>query len=367
VVAATPQLAGKPPIASFRPTDHNMLAYRRLCPPNGLTGCMTVLSHQIFQPDGIWVVYTAGRTAPWYGSLPVLLFLIGLSLLTVVPTCIWISRTVVRTLAPVDDIRTELAEITVTDLDHRVPVPKSQEKIRLLAETVNTTLDRLEAAYEQLRRFTSDASHDLRSPITAMRTQLEEALLYPQDTDWPQMAKAVLSSVERLQAIVTDLLEAALLDAGVTLASDTIDLAALVDAELDRRPRKVEIIRELHSCVFTVGDQLRLTRLITNLLDNAERHADSQITVIVRAEDSMALMEVLDDGAGIAPDQQEVVFQRFTRLDESRHLDAGGTGLGLPIARQIAEAHDGTLTIEDSSRGARFVLRLPGADPPASS
>ncbi|MCW2942087.1 MAG: Signal transduction histidine kinaselike protein, partial [Actinomycetia bacterium] len=117
--------------------------------------------------------------------------------------------------------------------------------------------------------------------------------------------------------------------------------------------------------VFIDCDRMRITRLLVNLLDNAERHATSQITVTVRADGPTAILEVIDDGAGIAVEQREVVFDRFTRLDASRCRDAGGTGLGLAIAREIAEAHEGTLTIEDSERGARFVLRLPVCDPPA--
>ena len=109
-------------------------------------------------------------------------------------------------------------------------------------------------------------------------------------------------------------------------------------------------------------DRLGITRLLANLLDNAERHAISQITVIVRADGPTATLEVIDDGAGIAVEQREVVFDRFTRLDASRNRDAGGTGLGLAIAWRIAEAHQGTLTIQDSTRGARFVLRLPRCD-----
>ncbi|MCW2881411.1 MAG: Signal transduction histidine kinaselike protein, partial [Sphaerisporangium sp.] len=110
-------------------------------------------------------------------------------------------------------------------------------------------------------------------------------------------------------------------------------------------------------------DRLRITRVLVNLLDNAERHATSKITVIVRADGPTAVLEVIDDGAGIAAEQREMVFDRFTRLDTSRNRDEGGTGLGLAIARQIAEAHQGTLTIQDSERGARFVLRLPVCDP----
>jgi signal transduction histidine kinase len=99
--------------------------------------------------------------------------------------------------------------------------------------------------------------------------------------------------------------------------------------------------------------------LLTNLLDNAARHAASTVTVSARREGDEAIVEVVDDGPGISPEQREVVFQRFARLDAARDMDKGGTGLGLAIARQIAERHGGTLTIEDSEQGARFVLRIP--------
>ncbi|MCW2915645.1 MAG: Signal transduction histidine kinaselike protein, partial [Actinomycetia bacterium] len=191
------------------------------------------------------------------------------------------------------------------------------------------------------------------------RAQLEEALMYPQDTDWPKMTEAVLAGVDRLQAIVTDLLTLARLDARAPLTHEPTDLALLVATELDHRTYRKEIVKDLRQNVFIDCDRLRITRVLVNLLDNAERHATSKITVIVRADGPTATLEVIDDGAGIAPEQREMVFDRFTRLEASRDRDAGGTGLGLAIAREITEAHQGTLTIQDSERGARFVLCLP--------
>jgi signal transduction histidine kinase len=326
---------------------------------------MNVVVLKASHPGGDWAVYNATPVVPWYVSPGLVGFLAAVALLMVVMMALGTFRAVAKALAPVDAIRSELAEITATGLDRRVPVPKNQQEIKLLAQTVNDTLDRLETAYQHLGHFTSDASHDLRSPITAMRTQLEEALMYPQDTDWPQMTRAVLAGVQRLQDLVTDLLALARLDAGAPLAHDPLDLADLVDAELDRRPGHIKIAKELHQGVFIPCDRLRLARLLTNLLDNAERHARSQVTVIVRPDHGMATMEIVDDGGGIATELREVVFKRFTRLDASRNRDAGGTGLGLAIARQIAEAHQGTLTLEDSDQGARFVLRLPCCPAPS--
>ncbi|MGH3391268.1 MAG: sensor histidine kinase [Actinomadura sp.] len=367
VISATRPLIGKPPMATFRPASDEVQAVRMsLCPPKGRPpvepmGCLTISAYKILPADApSQLVYVAVPGVPWYGSRTALALVLGGSALVIALSAAGTSRVVAHTLAPVDAIRCELAEITATGLDRRVPVPATRDEITHLAETANATLDRLEDAYDQLRRFTSDASHDLRSPITAMRTQLEEALLYPDDTEWAELAKTLLTGVERQQAIVTDLLALARLDAGGPLTRKRAELTRLVRTELARRTgSRVPIVEDLQPGVFIDCDPLRITRLLTNLLDNAERHADTRVAVTVRAEGSTAVLEVADDGAGIAPEDREMIFDRFTRLEASRSRDTGGTGLGLAIARQIAEAHEGTLTVEDSDRGARLVLRVP--------
>ncbi|SDK33943.1 sensor histidine kinase [Nonomuraea jiangxiensis] len=359
VVAATPELVGRPPIAAFSAPRGSVSAARVLCPPPGLTGCMTVVSYKVYQPQGAWLLYVAVPVVPWYGQTTAVLLAVGVSLLVTALMAAWVFRDLTKALAPVNAIRAELAEITATDLDRRVPVPTKYAEMKALAETVNDTLDRLEGAYARLRRFTADASHDLRTPITAMRTQLEEALLHQRDTDWPGMTRAVLAGVDRLQAVAADLLTLARLDAHAPIHRTPTDLSSMVEAELDRRTYQKKIIKDLPGPVCIDCDRMRITRVLVNLLDNAERHANSQIVVSVRADDTSVIMEVADDGEGIAAEHRELVFDRFTRLDAARSRDAGGTGLGLAIAREIARAHEGTLTIEDSERGARFVLRLP--------
>jgi signal transduction histidine kinase len=359
VASSTKDLAGKPPIATLRSGGDIVRARGTLCPPRGLNGCMIVVSLRVLHPDGNWIVYAADDTVSWYVTPGLVGLCVGVSALLVALTAIATTRTVDRTLMPVSMIRTELAEITATHSGRRVPVPENPVEVKELAETVNATLDRLEGSVKQLQRFTSDASHDLRSPITAIRARIEGAMLHPEDADWPETANGVLGSLDRLQAIVTDLLTLARLDAGVKRDVDTIDLPGLVSAELSRSHRAKDVKTDLQPRVLVVGDRLRLNRLLTNLLDNAERHARSQIKVVVRAEHDIAVLEVQDDGTGIAPEHREVVFQRFARLDAARHKDVNGTGLGLPIAREIANAHGGSLTIEDSPTGARFVLRIP--------
>ncbi|WP_440072174.1 sensor histidine kinase [Streptosporangium sp. OZ121] len=362
VVASTPELAGRPPIATFRADARNVRTTRVLCPPRGLEGCMTVTSYKVYQQQGVWLLYVAIPEVPWYGATADLLLVVGASLVVTAMMTAWSFRDLTKAMAPVNAIRAELGEITLTALDRRIPVPADYQEIRLLAETVNDTLDRLESAYTRLRRFTADASHELRTPITAMRTHLEGALLHPRDTDWLETTHAVLAGVDLLQATAADLLTLTRLDARPLLCRDPTDLHRLVKAELNRRTHRNKIVEDLAESACVECDRLRITRLLGNLLDNAERHATSRITVSVRVEGASAILEVADDGAGIPAEHREVVFDRFARLDTARNRDAGGTGLGLAIAREIAEAHGGTLTVEDSEQGARFVLRLPACD-----
>ncbi|MFI0484373.1 sensor histidine kinase [Actinomadura sp. 9N215] len=349
------------PIAHFRPGETDIYSTEVLCPPQGLHGCMWVVAIRVYQPTGDWTIYAATPTVPWYVNPSLLLVAVCVSLLVVLLVSLRAWGTVDQTLAPVDAIRAELAEITAGESGRRVTVPENRDEIRLLAEAANATLDRLDSALARQRSFTSDASHDLRSPIAAARAQIEEALLYPEQTDWPKTGRAVLQSLERLQAIVTDLLQLARLDAAAWQDTELVDLGALVTIEVARSDRTKRIVPHIQEGVTVLGDRLRLVRLLTNLLDNAERHAEAQVDITVRREDSVAVLEVRDDGAGIAEGDRDLVFQRFARLEASKARDPAGTGLGLPIAREIARLHGGTLTIEDSAegRGARFVLRIP--------
>ncbi|SNT23151.1 Signal transduction histidine kinase [Streptosporangium subroseum] len=368
VIASTQILQGKPPMATFTPGDKS-LATSIVC--GGVFPaheCNIVAAQRAHRPDGEWIVYSASPVIPWWIDPRLAAVVGGAALLSAAAVTYLGRRISAASLRPVNAIRAELDEINATSLGRRVPVPPSDDEIHDLAVSVNHTLGRLQAAVEQQRQFASDASHDLRSPIAAMRAEVEDALLAPRETSVTKLGHTILGSLERLQAIVQDLLIIARLDAGSPGAREPIDLAELATAECQTRHH----MRKRCECplkpgVVVIGDRLRLGRLLTNLLDNAERHADSMITITVRRAPGdgqrfphgMAVLEVVDDGQGIDPDKRELVFQRFARLDAARNRDAGGTGLGLPIARQIAETSGGSLQIEDSPRGARFVLRLP--------
>ncbi|MEV7969698.1 HAMP domain-containing sensor histidine kinase [Sphaerisporangium sp. NPDC088356] len=369
VVAATDTMRGKPPMAAFTPEGGRRTAHSVVC-GGAFPGreCHIVVAHRVYVNGGKWTIYSAAPVIPALVDGRLTALVLGVGVLLTIAISYLGNRIVACTLQPVEAIRSELDEINATCPGRRVPVPESHDEIFQLAESVNHTLGRLQAAMEQQRRLTSDASHDLRSPITAMRAEVEDALMAPEQADVNVLGVAVLSGLDRLQAIVRDLLTIARLEAGMPCARDQVDLSELVTSEMDARHPAKRIDRDLEEAVLVLADRLRLARLITNLVDNAERHADTAITVRVyrargggdrRFATGAAVLEVLDDGAGIDPDKRELVFQRFARLDAARSRDSGGTGLGLPIARQIAETTGGTLTIGDSPRGARFVLRLP--------
>ncbi|NUT45250.1 MAG: HAMP domain-containing histidine kinase [Thermoactinospora sp.] len=275
------------------------------------------------------------------------------ALLIVVAGMTWFS--VGRALAPVAAIRAKVADITARDLHQRVPVPESKDEIAALATTVNGTLDRLETAVGRHKRFVADAAHELRSPIATLRARLELA-------EQSELTREALADVERLQSLAADLLMLAKLDAGEPLRAGELDLGQVAAEESLRARRRpdVRVDLDIEPDVVMNGSRAHLDRLVTNLADNAVRHAASAVRVRVRAEDGEAVLEVQDDGPGIPPEQREAVFDRFTRLDEARARDAGGAGLGLPIARDIAHLHQGTLTYGEGGFVARFPLGQPG-------
>ncbi|MBT2226499.1 HAMP domain-containing histidine kinase [Nonomuraea sp. NEAU-A123] len=271
------------------------------------------------------------------------------ALLLVVAGMTWFS--VGRALAPVAAIRTKVADITARDLHQRVPVPRSGDEIAALATTVNGTLDRLETAVETHKRFVADAAHELRSPIATLRARLELA-------EPSELTAEALADVNRLQSLAADLLLLAKLDAGEPLRTGDLDLGQVAAEESLRIKRRPELRMELdvEPDVVFQGSRAHLARLVTNLVDNAVRHAATVVRVRVHEEDGQAVLRVLDDGPGIPEGQREAVFDRFTRLDEARARDVGGAGLGLPIARDIASLHGGTLVAEEGGFIARFPL-----------
>jgi signal transduction histidine kinase len=358
VLDSTPSAAGRPPVSSIWPPRNERVQDRVDCEgPEG--GCYLVEAIRVTTaPDS--VVVLAAKPLPGFLVNGLLEALLAAAVLVLSALAAWVTwRIVGRTLRPVEAIRAQLAEISGSDLSRRVPQPSGEDEIAELARTANQTLDRLERAVERQRQFASDASHELRTPIAGLRANLEDATMHPEDTDLGSVLKSALRDTDRLESIVTDLLLLARIGTGGSVAQEEIDLSDLVAGEIGQRSSEMEIRTHLAPGVRIRGVRMQLVRLLGNLLDNAERYADSVIDIEVSADEAHAYLIVSDDGVGIAPEDRERVFERFTRLDTARSRGAGGTGLGLAIAREIAQAHGGVLDIEDAPRGARFVLRLP--------
>lgn len=269
-----------------------------------------------------------------------------------------------RALRPVESIRSEAAAITASTMHRRVPEPETSDEVGRLARTMNAMLGRLEVSSTRQRQFISDASHELRSPVAAIRTQLEVALRRGGDADWPQVARRVLDEDARLEVAVGELLELARIEEGAHLEAVDVDLDDVVLEEATR-VRAVAIDTSQVSAGRVAGDARQLSRLVRNLLDNACVHAKDRVAVQVTADASEVRLVVDDDGAGVPPAERERVFERFTRLDEGRGRGVGGAGLGLAMVRAIAERHGGSVAVSDAPMGgARFVVRLPGGTVP---
>jgi signal transduction histidine kinase len=266
-----------------------------------------------------------------------------------------------RTLSPVEAIRSEVERISTLALDRRVPEPEVRDEVGRLARTMNEMLARLQAGDRRQRRFVADASHELRSPIAAIRAQLEVAVAHPGTTDWPGLAGDVLDDVDRVQRMVGQLLALARSDETAVPTDEAVDLDDIVldEARRARGRDGVDVDTSRVSAARVQGSADQLHQVVRNLLDNARRHARSRVAVELQHDGDAAVLAVHDDGPGIPVSERQRVFERFTRLDDARTTGDGGAGLGLAISRGIVTAHHGSIAVEDAPQGARFVVRLP--------
>jgi signal transduction histidine kinase len=270
-----------------------------------------------------------------------------------------------RALRPVAALRKGAQEITAADLaDQRLPVPDAHDEIYRLAVTLNAMLDRIDAATKRQRTFVGDAAHELRSPLASLRLQLEVAQRVGPAKDWPGMLDEVLSDVDRLDQLVKDLLALARSDeaGGVLRRREPVALDQLVTEVADDYLDARVPVRSSTDAVSVDGDPEALRRVVVNLLDNAVRYARSEVTVDIAVNgNGTAELVIRDDGPGIPEDERERVFDRFYRTHESRSRDTGGTGLGLPIVRDVVRAHGGTVSLADNHPGLRATVILPVA------
>ncbi len=270
-----------------------------------------------------------------------------------------------RSLQPVEDIRREVVAIAHATLDRRVPEPPVQDELGRLARTMNEMLDRLEKAAKAQRQLVSDASHELRSPIASIRTQLEVALLHPQQTEWPAVASAALAENLRMQQLIDELLELARMDeqdpSSYVGERKILDLDDIVFAEAkaihSRRVRTDGV-----SAGQVSGNPHQLRRVLKNLVENAARYAREEIRIGLETVNSQVVLVIEDDGPGIPAQERERIFDRFARVEESRSRHAGGAGLGLAVVQGILLRHGGRITVSRAGiGGARFEIVLPAA------
>lgn len=278
------------------------------------------------------------------------------ALVAAIAAITWLAAT--RALAPVHAITEQAQAITAANIDERVPVHAAKDEIRELATTMNAMLARLEGSQRRQHQLVADASHELRSPVAASRTQLEVAVAHPETVDWSETAATVLAEQEHLGSLIDDLLALSRLDEAGPRRTEDIDLDDVISAEADR-PHPTPVRTSIAAPVRVTGDRALLARAIRNLVDNASRHADHDVLVTLHRRDGCAVIDVDDDGPGVPDDQHEQIFDRFTRTDEARDRHTGGAGLGLAIAREVARAHDGDVTVARSPLGgARFTLTI---------
>jgi len=365
VVAASDALAGQAPISALRPRAGQRVREQRR---------LAFAHDELFQIVAVGVNTTSGARTVLVGEsldtvddgteAVIAALLVGLPLLAVAvgaATFYFVGRT----LHPVEAMRAQAASITSRNLHTRLPVPAADDEIAALASTMNTMLDRIESASAAQRRFVADASHELRSPLATVQANAD--LLHGVD-----LAEAPARSVARIRResarmarLVEDLLLLARIDDDVLrVRHEDVDLDDLAYAERERVALEYPglVVNAVIEPVRVLGDPDALQRVLRNLVDNAVRHAAGSVSISVRSADDHAEVLVGNDGPPIPPGDRDRIFDRFVRLDDSRSRTDGGTGLGLPIARDIVTAHGGVLTVDDLDTGAAMRIRLPLPD-----
>jgi heavy metal sensor kinase len=272
-----------------------------------------------------------------------------------------------RVLRPVGRITAAARRIQASNLSERIALDGPQDELKTLADTFDAMLERLDTSFTAQRQFVADASHELRNPLAVIQTNAEVAL---QEEGVPAEVRTRLEAVrratDRMRRLVDDLLALARLELASGQRSE-VDLAALVGEvgdELDPLARARGLALEAHAepGLRVVADRDAVKRALANLLDNAFRHSPAGAPVRIAAErrNGWAVLSVADDGPGLSPVEQELVFERFWRSDSSRSRESGGAGLGLAIVRRIAESHGGEVGVTSSpGAGSTFEIRLP--------
>lgn len=361
VILSSSNVEGEPAIL---PIERNQVATVDPAPIGEGTEGFRIVSLGVDTPEGPLRIIVGGSLEEVTQTTSVVARYLSLGvpgLLLIVGLTTWLLTG--RALRPVEAIRAEVSDISAKDLGKRVAVPRTGDEIARLAGTMNEMLDRLSDSQRRQRRFISDASHELRSPITTIRHHAEVAAEHPGSTDIEDLAQTVLAEDARLEQLVEDLLVLARADERtLALSRRPIDLddLALEEATRLNATTQLEIDISGISAARVEGDVAALTQMLRNLCDNAVRHALAVVRLEVFQMDGKAMLVVSDDGKGVPEEERRHIFERFTRLEEARDRDSGGSGLGLAITEAIVEAHGGSISVTDApGGGARFEIILP--------
>ncbi|MHA7247771.1 sensor histidine kinase [Arthrobacter tecti] len=285
-------------------------------------------------------------------------------LILIVSVVTWLV--VGRALAPVELMRREVDEVTSRNLHRRIDDPGRSDEIGGLARTMNRMLERLEQSQRSQRRFISDASHELKSPLASLRQYAEVARSHPDRISADDLSKAVLDEGGRLERLVAGMLVLARADEqSLEVKAREVDLDDLMLAEGRRLRTSTELDLDATEvgAARVLGDEALLAQMVRNLVDNAAQHARSQVHLRLSTSESVAVLAVEDDGPGVPVEDRERAFERFARLDESRTRNSGGSGLGLSIVQEIVSAHHGTVQISNSLLGGVCIeVRIPSSE-----
>lgn len=274
-----------------------------------------------------------------------------------------------RALKPVDQMTRTARRISGEHLDERLQETGSDDELDRLAKTLNDMLDRLNSAFHQMRQFSADASHELQTPLTILKGEMEVALRSQRSPEeYQRILSSGLEEIDRINHLVDGLLLLARADAGVL----RLDMQpVMLQTLLQEIAEQMKVVADEHSIrlhtgtmesVSVKGDPAQLRRLLLNLVDNAIKYTPSggSVTLSLRADSGWASLVISDTGIGLSEDEQQRIFDRFHRTTETRTRDERGVGLGLSIARSIAEAHGGRIDVESTSdQGSTFAVRLP--------
>ncbi|HLU83060.1 MAG TPA: HAMP domain-containing sensor histidine kinase, partial [Trueperaceae bacterium] len=274
-----------------------------------------------------------------------------------------------RVLAPLRKVTEAAAKVSGSDLSQRVPVTKGRDEIHDLAVAINNMLDRLQESFETQRRFTADASHELRTPVTAIAGHASYLVRRTNPTaEQVDSLTVIRREAERMGKLVNDLLELARADAGFTVNKAPINIVEVAEEalkDISKLPGEAKVQLTAPSPLAEVlGDAERLKQVILNLVQNALNAGAKNVTVSVSQEAKQVRVEVLDDGSGIPAEALQHVYERFFRVDGARSGRGNGSGLGLAIVRWIVTQHEGTVNVESSlGEGTVFTVLLPLLDP----